>query len=137
MPFYPLKTLNKVVKLVGIWSVIKRPIPSSFITKTKEAEQTDDHSVNRVRHVQLKGNLEKKMAGWSLRILSSRRTTWQRRFVNKKIMVKNSKINIICVKKKLCVKEEKKIGWAKCVMETQKLKLWQNSKAKGILQKNL
>ena len=37
------------------------PIPSSFITKTKEAEQTDDLSVNRLGHVQLKGNLEKKM----------------------------------------------------------------------------
>ena len=39
------------------------PIPSSLITKTKEAEQTDDLSVNRLSHVQLKGNLEKKMAG--------------------------------------------------------------------------
>ena len=34
-----------------------------FITKTKQAEQTDDLSVNRLGHVQLKGNLEKKMAG--------------------------------------------------------------------------
>ena len=64
------------------------PILSSFITKTKEAEQTDDLSVNRLGHVQLKGNLEKKMAGLSLRILSSRRTTWQRRFVFKKFMLK-------------------------------------------------
>ena len=38
-------------------------IPSSFINKTKEAEQKDDLSVNRLGHVQLKGNLEKKMAG--------------------------------------------------------------------------
>ena len=52
-----------MVKLVGGGSVITEPIPSSFITKTKEAEQTDDLSVNRVGHVQLKGNLEKKMAG--------------------------------------------------------------------------
>ena len=33
-----------------------------FITKTKEAEQADNLSVNRLGHVQLKGNLEKKMA---------------------------------------------------------------------------
>ena len=72
------------------------PIPSSFIAKTKEAEQTDDLSVNRIGHVQLKGNLEKKMAGRSLRILSSRWTMWQRRFV-----IKHFKMKIICVKKAL------------------------------------
>ena len=35
------------------------PIPSSFIAKTKEAEQTNDDSVNRLGHV----DMEKKMAG--------------------------------------------------------------------------
>ena len=39
------------------------PIPFSFITKTKETEQTDDLSVNRLGLVQLNGNLEEKMAG--------------------------------------------------------------------------
>ncbi len=52
-----------MVKLVCGGSVINGPIPSSFITNTKEDEQTDDISVNRLGHVQLKGNLEKKMAG--------------------------------------------------------------------------
>ena len=84
-----------------------RPIPSSFITKTKDAEQTYDLSVNRLSHVQLKGNLEKKIAGWSLRILSSRRTTWHRRFVIKKFKLKNLKMKIICAKK-VCDKEKKK-----------------------------
>ena len=66
------------------------PIPSSFITKTKEAEQTCDLSVNRLGHVQLKGNLERKMAGWSLRILSSRWTAWQKRFLIKSFKVKKN-----------------------------------------------
>ena len=73
------------------------PISSSFITKTKEAEQTDDLSVNRLGHVQLHGNLEKKMAGGSLRILSSRRATWQRRAV-----VKNFKVKKIQDENNLC-----------------------------------
>ena len=47
------------------------------------------------------------------------------------LRLKKSKIKINCVKQALWWRE--KIGWAKCVMETQELKLWQNSKTKGVL----
>ena len=41
---------------------VKNTNANHFITKTKEAEITDDLSVNRLGHVQLNGNPEEKMA---------------------------------------------------------------------------